>query len=241
VWDRDGEVRRPVELPNPIENAPKPSRYSWRPHEIVCGRGVTCAAIRGSRIPCCVGVLTGRRGDCDAELALAAYAIVARLSAIPVGASGRQGQPHHVAKALANREVLWAGIRLTPLGFSYRHFAAGFVIVKVNAECIGTIAVGLTAFAIERGATTLILAEGCPPVHLRGRHNSAVVVLMRSDTCSRDVDRERARMLCASRRSGQTDDVSSPCAAVIVPPPQPPVVLIVRRRRKTIRPAATCR
>lgn len=54
-------------------------------------------------------------------------------------------------------------VNATPV--SATPFAAGLVIVKLNVETPpGVIPAGVNAFAIDGGATTVILAEAVPPV-----------------------------------------------------------------------------
>ena len=91
-------------------------------------------------------------------------AIVAPVSAIPVGAVVVSVPPQTVAVELATvRPVGRVSVKATPVSGST--LAAGLVIVKVNeVVAFNAIVEGLKTLAIDGGASTLMLAEAVPPV-----------------------------------------------------------------------------
>ncbi len=91
-------------------------------------------------------------------------AMVAPVSAMPVGAVVVSVPPQTVAEALATvRPVGNVSVKATPV--SATMLAAGFVMVKVSdVVAFSAIVDGLKTLAIDGGATTLTLAEAVPPV-----------------------------------------------------------------------------
>lgn len=91
-------------------------------------------------------------------------AIVAPVKAIPVGEVVVSVPPQTVAEALATvSPVGRVSVNATPVSASV--LAAGFVMVKVReVVAFSAIVAGLNTFAIDGGATTLMLAEAVPPV-----------------------------------------------------------------------------
>jgi len=91
-------------------------------------------------------------------------AIVAPVSAMPVGAVVVSVPPHTVADAFATvKPVGNVSVNATPVNAST--FAAGLVIVKVNeVVAFSAIVFGLNTLAIDGGASTFTLADAVPPV-----------------------------------------------------------------------------
>jgi hypothetical protein len=91
-------------------------------------------------------------------------AIVAPVSAIPVGAVVVSVPPQTVAVPLATvRPVGRVSVNATPVNATA--FAAGLVIVNVSeVVAFRAMVLGLNTLAIDGGATTLIEAEAVPPV-----------------------------------------------------------------------------
>jgi hypothetical protein len=90
--------------------------------------------------------------------------MVAPVNAIPVGEVVVSVPPQTVAEAFATvSPVGTVSVKATPV--SATAFAAGFVIVKVSdVVAFKAMLLGLKAFAIDGGATTLIKAEAVPPL-----------------------------------------------------------------------------
>ncbi len=91
-------------------------------------------------------------------------AIVAPVSAIPVGAVVVSVPPQTVAVALATvRPVGNVSVNATPLRATA--LAAGLVMVNVSdVVAFSAMLLGLNTLAMDGGATTLIAAEAVPPV-----------------------------------------------------------------------------
>jgi hypothetical protein len=101
-------------------------------------------------------------------------------------------------------------------------FAAGLVAVKVSVVVpFSGIVVGLNAFAIEGGATTLRLAEAVPPVPPSVEVTAPVVLFF----CPADVPvtfTEKVHELLSARLAPERLMTFVPWVAVMVPPPQEP-------------------
>ena len=91
-------------------------------------------------------------------------AIVAPVSAMPVGAVVVKVPPQTVAEALATVSPVGSvSVNATPVKATA--FAAGLVIVNVrDVVAFRAMFAGLNTLAIDGGATTLMLAEAVPPV-----------------------------------------------------------------------------
>src|SRR2546430_2305303 len=90
--------------------------------------------------------------------------MLAPLSAIPVGAVVVSVPPQTVALALATVSPVGRGsVKPTPVRATV--LPAGLVIVNVSeVVALSAIVLGLKAFAIDGGATTVRVAEAVPPV-----------------------------------------------------------------------------
>ena len=149
-------------------------------------------------------------------------AIVAPLSAIPVGAVVVSVPPQTVAEALAT--VSPAGklsVNATPV--SATALADGLVMVNVNEVVeFKVIDAGLNTFAITGGATTLMLAEAVPPVP-PSLEVTALVTLFLSPAVVPVTFTENVHELLAANVAPDKLITLLPEVAVIVPPPQIPV------------------
>jgi len=149
-------------------------------------------------------------------------AIVAPLSAIPVGAVVVSVPPQTVAEALAT--VSPAGklsVNATPV--SATALADGLVMVNVNEVVeFNVIDAGLNTFAMTGGATTLMLAEAVPPVP-PSLEVTAPVTLFLSPAVVPVTFTENVHELFAASVAPARLITLLPAAAVIVPPPQLPL------------------
>jgi len=148
--------------------------------------------------------------------------MVAPVSAIPVGAVVVSVPPQTVAEAFATvSPVGKVSVKATPV--SEFAFAAGLVMVKVKeVVAFSAIVVGLNAFAIDGGASTLTLAEAVPPVPPSVEVTFPVVLFfvpavvpVTFTAIVHEVD--------AARLPPVRLITPVACVAVIVPPPQEPV------------------
>jgi hypothetical protein len=149
-------------------------------------------------------------------------AIVAPVKAIPVGAVVVSVPPQTVAEAFATvRPVGKVSVNATPV--SATALAAGLVTVNVSeVVAFNAIDKGLKTFAIDGGATTLILADAVPPVPPSVEVTLPVVLFFVPAvvpvTFTENVQEEEAARLAAERLT-----LPAPATEVIVPPPQVPV------------------
>jgi hypothetical protein len=148
-------------------------------------------------------------------------ATVAPVKAIPVGEVVVNVPPQTVAEALATVSPVGSvSVKATPVRAEI--FAAGLVIVKVNdVVALRAIPVGLKTFAIDGGASTVMLVDAVPPVPPSVEVTFPVVLFFAPAvvpvTFSEKVQEELAARL-------PPDKVITlvPATAVIVPPPQLP-------------------
>jgi len=149
-------------------------------------------------------------------------AIVAPVSAIPVGAVVVSVPPQTVAEALATvRPVGSVSVNATPV--SETAFAAGLVIVNVNdVVAFSEMVEGLNTFAIDGGATTLTLAEAVPPVP-PSVDVTLPVVLFCVPAAMPVTFTANVQELLAAKVAPDRLITFVFCVAVIVPPPQEPV------------------
>jgi hypothetical protein len=149
-------------------------------------------------------------------------AIVAPVSAIPVGAVVVSVPPQTVAEELATvRPVGSVSVNATPASGST--LAAGLVMVKVSeVVAFFEMLVGLNTLAITGGASTLIEAEAVPPVP-PSVDVTLPVVLFCSPAVMPVTFTEKVQDALAARLAPDRLMVLVPAVAVIVPPPQVPV------------------
>jgi hypothetical protein len=149
-------------------------------------------------------------------------AMVAPLSAIPVGAVVVRVPPQMVAEALATASPAGRlSVKATPV--SATAFAAGLVIVNVNEVVeFSVIDAGLKALAITGGATTLMLAEAVPPVP-PSLEVTAPVTLFFSPADVPVTFTENVHELLAASLAPDKLIRLLPAVAVMVPPAQLPV------------------
>jgi hypothetical protein len=149
-------------------------------------------------------------------------AIVAPVSAIPVGAVVVRVPPQTVAEALATASPAGKlSVKATPV--SATACAAGLAMVKVNDVVeFSVIDAGLKALAITGGATTLMLAEAVPPVP-PSLEVTAPVTLFFSPADVPVTFTENVHELLAANVAPDKLITLPPAVAVIVPPPQVPV------------------
>jgi hypothetical protein len=146
-------------------------------------------------------------------------AIVAPMSAIPVGAVVVNVPPHTVAEAFATvSPVGKVSVNATPVNATA--FAAGFVIVKVSeAVPFSATAVGLNTFAMDGGATTMTLADAVPPVP-PCVEVTLPVVLFCVPAAVPVTFTENVHELLAGNEPAEKLITLVPCVAVIVGAPQ---------------------
>src|SRR5216684_3073989 len=149
-------------------------------------------------------------------------AIVAPVSAIPVGAVVVKVPPQTVAEALATvKPVGSVSVKATPVKAT--PFAAGLVIVKVkDVVAFRAMFAGLNTLAIDGGATTLMLAEAVPPVP-PSTDVTLPVVLFCVPAAIPVTFTENVHDALAASDAPLRLITFVFCVAVIVPPPQLPV------------------
>jgi hypothetical protein len=149
-------------------------------------------------------------------------AMVAPLSAMPVGAVVVSVPPQTVAEALATvKPVGNVSVNATPV--SDTAFAAGLVIVKVSdVVAFSAMLAGLNTLAIDGGATTLMEAEAVPPVP-PSVDVTLPVVLFLVPAVVPVTFTENVQELLAARVPPARLTAPEPAVAVIVPLPQVPV------------------
>jgi hypothetical protein len=150
-------------------------------------------------------------------------AMVAPVSAIPVGAVVVSVPPQTVAVALATvKPVGSTSVNATPVSDTV--FAAGFVMVKVNeVVAFSAMLVGLKTFAIDGGATTLsvavlLVAPVPPSVELTAPVVLALAPAVVPVTFTLNVQEPLAAIVPPERLIEP-----EPATAVMVPLPQVPV------------------
>src|SRR5437899_5277980 len=148
-------------------------------------------------------------------------AVVAPVSAMPVGAVVVNVPPKTVAEALATvRPVGSVSVNATPV--SETVLAAGFVIVKVSdVVAFSAMVEGLNTLAIDGGATTLTLAEAVPPVP-PSVDVTLPVVLFCVPAAMPVTFTANVQELLAAKVAPDRLITFVFCVAVIVPPPQEP-------------------
>jgi hypothetical protein len=141
---------------------------------------------------------------------------------IPVGAVVVRVPPQTVAEALATVSPVGSvSVNATPVSGTV--LAAGFVIVKVSdVVAFSAIVAGLNTFAIDGGATTLMLAEAVPPVP-PSLEVTLPVVLFCNPAEIPVTFTEKVQEAFAARLPPDKLITFVPAVAVIVPPPQVPV------------------
>src|SRR5947209_18213922 len=146
----------------------------------------------------------------------------ARVNAISVGEVVVSVPPQTVAEALATVSPVGnVSVKATPVSGST--FAAGLVMVNVS-EVVAFSAMdeGVKTFAIDGGASTLMLAVAVPPVPPSVEVTFPVVLLCNPAampvTFTENVQEALAAIVPPLRLI-----TFVPCVAVIVPPPQEPV------------------
>jgi hypothetical protein len=149
-------------------------------------------------------------------------AIVAPESAMPVGAVVVSVPPHTVAVALATVSPVGSvSVKATPV--SGPTFAAGLVIVNVSeVVAFSAMLFGLNTFAMEGGASTLMLAVAVPPVP-PSVEVTAPVVLVCDPAAVPVTLMENVHELLAAIVPPERLMVFVPAVAVIVPAPHVPV------------------
>jgi len=149
-------------------------------------------------------------------------AIVAPLSAIPVGAVVVRVPPQTVAEALPTASPAGKlSVNATPV--SATAFADGLVMAKVNEVVeFSVIDAGLKDLAITGGAMTLMLADAVPPLP-PSLEVTALVTLFLSPAVVPVTFTENVHELLAGRVPPDKLITLLPAVAVIVPPPQLPV------------------
>lgn len=149
-------------------------------------------------------------------------AIVAPLSAIPVGVVVVRVPPQTVAEAFATASPAGKlSVKATPV--SATALAAGLAMVKVNEVVeFSVIDAGLKAFAITGGATTLMLAEAVPPVP-PSFEVTLPVTLFLSPALVPVTFTENVHEVFAANVAPARLITLPPAVAVMVPPPQLPV------------------
>jgi hypothetical protein len=151
-------------------------------------------------------------------------ATVAPVVAIPVGAVVVTVPPQTVADAFATiNPVGSVSVKATPVRDTA--FTEGFVIVKVTeVVAFSAIDVGLKAFVIDGGATTLIVAVAVPPVPPSFELMAPVVLLLAP----------------AMVPVMLTEKVHEPLVAIVPPesvtPPEPAVAVIVPDPHVPVKP-----
>ena len=164
-------------------------------------------------------------------------AIVAPVIEMPVGAVVDTVPPQTEAVAFATVSPVGSvSVKATPV--SDIALATGFVIVKVKEVVpFGKILVGLNAFAIDGGATTLIVAVAAEPVPPSVEPIAPVVLVLAPAvvpvTLTVKVQEPLAAIVPPERLTAPP-----PAAAVMVPAPQVPVSPL---GVATTRPAGNCR
>jgi hypothetical protein len=149
-------------------------------------------------------------------------AMVAPDRAIPVGAVVVTVPPQTVEEALATvRPVGSVSVKATPV--SANALAAGLVMVNVSeVVAFRATAAGLNTFAMDGGATTVMLAEAVPPVPPSVEVTLPVVLLLVPPlvpvTFMEKVQEELTAKLALARLMTLV-----PAVAVIVPAPHVPV------------------
>ena len=149
-------------------------------------------------------------------------AIVAPVSAIPVGAVVVSVPPQTVAVAFATVSPVGnVSVKATPVSATV--FAAGLVMVNVSeVVAFRAMLLGLNTLAIDGGATTLMLAEAVPPVPPSVEVTLPVVLFCKPAaipvTFTENVQEELAAIVPPLRLM-----TFVACVAVIVPLPQEPV------------------
>ena len=148
--------------------------------------------------------------------------MVALLNWMPVGAVTASVPPHCGIVALLT--VSPAGIAsVNPTPVSETVFAAGLVIVKVKDEVPFTaMVVGLNAFAIDGGATTVTEAEAVAPLP-PSVDVMLPVTLFWTPAAVPVTLTENEQVVPAASAAPERLTTPVPAVAVIVPPPQDPL------------------